>query len=61
MKVRKQHQIEISERSAALENLSNSVDKNRAWEDIKSCLLELCTVHSTLFYLIHFEDNSTVC
>ena len=35
MEVRKQHQIEISERSAALENLSDSVDKNRAWEDIK--------------------------
>jgi len=33
--VRKQCQIEISNRFAALENLSNSKDIYRAWENIK--------------------------
>ena len=35
LEVRKQCQIEISNRFAALENLSDSEDINRAWEDIK--------------------------
>jgi len=34
LQVRKQYQIEISNRFAALENLSDSEDINRAWEDI---------------------------
>ena len=33
--VRKEHQIEISNRFAALENLSDSEDINRVWENIK--------------------------
>jgi len=33
--VRKQYQIEITNRLAALENLSNDDDINRAWENIK--------------------------
>jgi len=33
--VRKEQQIEISNRFAALENLSDSKDINRAWENIK--------------------------
>ena len=33
--VRKQYQIEISDRFAALENLSDGEDINRAWESIK--------------------------
>ena len=33
--VRKQYQIEITNRLAALENLSDDEDINRAWEDIK--------------------------
>jgi hypothetical protein len=35
MKVRKQFQIELSNRFAALENLNDSEDVNRAWENIK--------------------------
>ena len=35
LEVRKQYQIEISNTFAALENLSDSEDINRAWEDIK--------------------------
>jgi hypothetical protein len=31
----KQYQFEISERSAALENLNDSEDIKRAWENIK--------------------------
>ena len=33
--VRKQYQIEITNRFAALENLSDDEDINRAWESIK--------------------------
>jgi len=33
--VRKQYQIEISNRFAALHNLSDGVDINRAWENVK--------------------------
>jgi len=35
LEVRKQYQIEISNTFAALENLSDSEDINRAWENIK--------------------------
>ena len=35
LEVSKQYQIEISERSEALENLNNSEYINRAWENIK--------------------------
>jgi hypothetical protein len=35
MEVRKQHQTEISDRFAILENLSDSEDINRVWENIK--------------------------
>jgi ActR/RegA family two-component response regulator len=35
LEVRKQYQIEISDRFAALENLSDGKDINRAWESIK--------------------------
>jgi hypothetical protein len=35
MKVRKQYQTEISYRFASLENLHDSEDINRAWENIK--------------------------
>jgi hypothetical protein len=35
MEVRKQYQIEISSRFAALKNLNDSEDINRAWENIK--------------------------
>jgi hypothetical protein len=35
LEVRKQYQIEISNRFAALENFSDSGDINRAWENIK--------------------------
>ena len=36
LEVRKQYQIEISNRLAALENLSDNEDINRAWENIKT-------------------------
>ena len=35
LEVRKQYQIEITNRFAALENLSDGEDINRAWESIK--------------------------
>jgi hypothetical protein len=35
LEFRKQHQIKISNRSAALENLNDSEDMNRDWENIK--------------------------
>jgi len=35
LEVRKQYQIEIANRFAALENLSDSEDINRVWESIK--------------------------
>jgi len=35
LEVRKQYQIENANRSAVLENLSDSEDINRAWENIK--------------------------
>ena len=35
MEVRKQYHIEITNRCAALENLSDGEDINRAWENIK--------------------------
>ena len=35
LEVRKQYQIEITNRFAALENLSDEEDINRAWENIK--------------------------
>ena len=35
LEVRKQYQIEITNRFAALKNLSNGEDINRAWENIK--------------------------
>jgi len=38
LEVRKQYQIEISNRFAALENLSDDEDINRAWENIKETI-----------------------
>ena len=38
LEVRKQYQIEISNRFAALENLSDDKDINRAWENIKEII-----------------------
>jgi len=35
LEVKKQYQVEISNTSAALENISDSEDINRAWENIK--------------------------
>ena len=35
LEVRKQYQIEISNRFAALENFNEGDDLNRAWENIK--------------------------
>jgi len=35
LEVRKQYQIKISNRSAALENLNDNEDINKAWENIK--------------------------
>ena len=35
VEVRKQYQIEITNRSATLENLNDDEDANRTWENIK--------------------------
>jgi hypothetical protein len=35
LEIRKEYKINISNRFAALENLSDSKDRNRAWENIK--------------------------
>jgi hypothetical protein len=46
LQIKKQYQINISNKSAALENLSDSKDINRAWENvkenIKTSAKELC-------------------
>ena len=42
--VRKQYQSEISNRFAALKNLSDSDDINRAWENIKKNIKALAKV-----------------
>jgi hypothetical protein len=38
LEVRKQYQIEITNRFAALENISEDKDINRAWEGIKEII-----------------------
>jgi len=38
LEVRKQYQIKISNRFAALENISDNEDINRAWENIKEII-----------------------
>ena len=40
LEVRKQYQIEITNRFAAFENLSNDEDINRGWENIKTSAKE---------------------
>jgi len=44
IEVRNQYQIDISNRFAALENLSDSKDINRAWENIKENIKTSATV-----------------
>ena len=46
LEVRKQYQIEITNRFAALEHVSEDEDINRAWENIKENLtfMEPCIV-----------------
>ena len=60
LEVRKQYQIEILHRFAALENLSDSQDINRAWENIKENIktsakrsLDLCEMkqHKPRFFV----------
>jgi hypothetical protein len=38
LEFRKQYQIKVSNRFAALENLNDSEDINRAWENIKDTI-----------------------
>jgi ribosomal protein S25 len=38
LEVRKQYQIKISNRFAAMENLSDSEDINRAWKNVKKSI-----------------------
>jgi hypothetical protein len=38
LEVKKQYQINISEKYAALQNFSDREDKNRAWENIKDII-----------------------
>jgi len=38
LEVRKEYQIEITNRFAALENLSDGEDVNRAWENIRETI-----------------------
>ena len=49
LEVKKQYQIKISNRSAALENLSDSEDINRAWENITENIKTSAT-HSLSLY-----------
>jgi hypothetical protein len=44
MEVRKHYQIEITKRFAALGNLSDNEDINRAWESIKENIKSSATV-----------------
>ena len=49
--VRKQYQIKISNRLAALENLSDSEGINRAWENIKENIKTLTKENLGLYKL----------
>jgi len=47
LEVRKQNQIEITNRFAALENLSDGEDINRAWENIRENIKNLSKSESS--------------
>jgi hypothetical protein len=51
MEVRKQYQIEITNRCAALENLSDGENINRAWENIKENIKPSATEKLILYEL----------
>ena len=51
MEVRKQYQVEISNRFAALENLSDCEDINRVWENIKENIKASAKESLSLFEL----------
>jgi hypothetical protein len=55
LKVRKQYQIEISNRSAAWENLSDSENINSAWENIKVNIKTSSTESLGLLELKHYK------
>jgi hypothetical protein len=61
LEVGKQYQIEISNRFAALENLSYSEDVNRTWENIKENIKTSATHSLGLHELKHhkpwFDEN----
>ena len=55
LKVRKQYQIEITNRPAALENLSNGKDINRTWENIKQNIKTSAKESLVLYELKHHK------
>ena len=61
LEVRKQYQIEISNRFAALKNLHDSKDINRAWknikENIKTSAKDSLVLHELKQHKPWFEDG----
>ena len=61
LEVRKQYQIKISNRFAAVENLSDSEDINRAWENIKENVRttanESLGLHELKRYKLWFDEK----
>ena len=53
LEVRKRYEIKISNRFAALENLSDSEDTNKAWENITENIKILAKVSLGLYELQH--------
>ena len=56
MEVRKQYQAEITNRFAALENLSDDEDMNMAWENIKENIKTSAQESMSLHKLKHYES-----
>ena len=61
LEVRKQYQIEITNRFAALENFSDGEDINRAWENIKESIKTLVKeslgLHEFIQHKPWFDDE----
>ena len=61
LEVRKQYQVKISDRFAALETLSDSADINRAWENIieniKISAIESLGLYELKQYILLFDEE----
>jgi hypothetical protein len=55
LEVRKEYHTEITNRSAALENISDGEDTNRAWESIKERIKILAKESLVLYEMKHHK------